>query len=231
MRRTSLQLDDLEVTLIGAGRSGSLIAPVLAMLGVRLRLYDPDRLGPENSGKQLYRRADIAARRVKVAVLSRQVRAFVPGARVAAHAERFGPEPGQRRTGILVFAVDTMAERRRMWQALRHDPDLVFLADVRLGPGQVRLHEVHPDRPDDVAIYEASLHEDPAAGDAACSDASTAHAAAAAAALVGGALSGFVDRIARPRWVAVDLNRAQWLAEPRPQEDEVVLVPELGGLQ
>lgn len=225
--RTTLQVQDVEVTVVGAGRSGSLIAPVLAMLGLRLRLYDPDALGPENQGKQLYRRADVAARRVKVAALRSFVKAVVPGAEVVAHAERFGPDAGQRRSGFVVVAVDTMRERRRIWEALRHDPHLLLYLDVRLGPGQVRLHEVHPERVGDTADYEASLHADPA-GDVGCADDSTAHASAAAAALVGGALCAFVERVPRPRWVAVDLNRAQWLAEPCVADS---FAPELGGLQ
>jgi hypothetical protein len=89
----------------------------------------------------------------------------------------------------------------------------VLLLDVRLGPGCVRLHEVRLQRHGDAAEYEASLHDDPEEPSLpACAQDSTAHAAAAAGALVGGALCAFVDGAMRPRWIAVDLDRAHWAA-------------------
>jgi len=214
MRRLSA-VQDLEVTLVGAGRSGSFVAMVLAMLGAGVRLYDPDALGPENQGKQLYRRPDVAARRPKVRALRSLLRAVVPGARVRGHAERFDGAPVQARSPIVVVTVDTMHERRRIWEALGGAPDLLLFLDVRLGPGQVRLHEVRAGEPEDAEEYAASLHADPQAGTPACDQAASAHAAAAAAALVGGALAAWADGLPRPRWIGLDLDRAQWTAGRR----------------
>jgi len=210
-----LALSDLEVTLVGAGRSGSQIALILAMLGVRLRVYDFDRLGPENQGRQLYRRSDVVARREKVRALRRLVRAIVPWAVFRAHAERFEAGPEHPHSPIVVVAVDTMAERRALWDRLADTAGLCLLIDARLGRGQLRLHEVFLDQPAAVTDYEASLHDDPADGDAAvCGEDASVHAAAAAAALVAGALRAFVAGWPRPAWTAVDLDRAQWLSGP-----------------
>jgi hypothetical protein len=208
------RLEDLEVTLVGAGRSGSFIALVLAMLGVHVRVYDPDVLGPENQGRQLYRKCDITAARPKAEALRRVVRSMVPWARITGHATAFTGRADQVRSAIVVIAVDTMHERRRIWEVLREAPNMLLLVDVRLGPGQVRLHEVRFDAPGDADDYETSLHGDPIGEQLACRDESSAHAAAAAAALVGGAISGWHAGEARSRWIAVDLDRPQWAAAP-----------------
>jgi hypothetical protein len=102
----------------------------------------------------------------------------------------------------------------------------MLLIDVRLGAGLLRQHEVHLDRPGEVADYAASLHEDPDAADLVCAQEATAHAAAAAAALVGGALRAFVLGVDRPCWTAFDLDRAQWHVGPR-NGDEVCVDEEV----
>jgi hypothetical protein len=212
---TSLTREECTVTLVGAGRSGGHIARTVAMLGFPLHLYDFDRLGPENLGRQLYRRRDIAAARPKVRALRAEVRAVVPGAVVHVHPERFTAARTQAWSPCLVVAVDSMRERRALWGRLHEDPHWVLLLDVRIGPATVRLHEVRPAAPGDREDYEASLYGDPdPAGPPPCGQESTAHAAAAAAALVSGALCAFVDGSVRPRWIAVDLDRAHWAAGP-----------------
>lgn len=207
-------LQDLEITVIGAGRSGSFITLVLAMLGVRVRVYDPDALGPENQGRQLYRRCDIRARRPKVRALRQVVRSVVPWAKISTHDTTFTGHSGQQRSAIVVIAVDTMQVRRQIWEALRDSSSLLLLVDVRLGPGQVRLHEVRFDCEGDIEDYEASLHTDPVGDAPACAQETTAHASAAAAALVAGAVAGWHDCRPRSRWVAIDLDRSQWAAAP-----------------
>jgi hypothetical protein len=210
MRGSTLGRDEVEVTLVGAGRSGSQIALVAAMLGFPLRIYDPDRLGPENQGLQFYRRVDVARRRPKVRALGSLVRAIVPTAVLRIHPERFTGV--DLRSPVVVVAVDSLHERRALWNGLRESRGLLLLLDARIGPGVVRLHALQPGRAPERSDYEASLAGDEPAGPPACGQDDSAHAAAAAAALVGGALCAFVDRRARPPWVALDLDRAQWCA-------------------
>ncbi len=223
--RDVLRLDQVEVTLVGAGRAGSQVALVLAMLGLELRIYDHDRLGPENQGLQLYRKRDVSAGRRKVRALRGLLRAVVPACRVHTHALRFEAGPHQPRSPIVVLAVDTMATRRRLWEKLKTQPGVLLLLDVRLGRGLLRLHEVRPDDAEDVATYEASLHDDASAATADCSDEATTHAAAAAAALVGGALRAFVHGLPRPRWIAVDLDRALWVTGQRTERAGELMGP------
>jgi ThiF family protein len=210
-----LQVSDVEVTVVGAGRAGSQIALVLAMLGLRLRLYDGDRLGAENQGLQLYRKRDVVAGRKKVTALRGLLQAIVPGSRVCVHPVRFTAGPRQPRSPLVVLAVDTMAARRLLWEQLRGDAGLLLLLDLRLGRGLLRLHEVRPGDPEDVAAYEASLCDDSAAAPGDCSDEAATHAAAAGAALVGGAVRAFVEGLPHPRWIGLDLDRALWASGPR----------------
>jgi hypothetical protein len=210
-----LRLDNLEVTLVGAGRAGSQIALVLAMMGVPIRLYDGDRLGPENQGLQLYRQRDVRAGRKKVMALRGLLQAIVPGCRVHVHPVWFEANETQTRSPIVIFAVDTMATRRRLWERLRAQEGLVLLLDVRLGRGLLRLHEVNPADDDDVRAYQASLYDDETAAPDDCDDEASTYPAAAAAALVAGSLRAFIDGLPRPRWIGFDLDRALWAAGQR----------------
>ena len=213
MNGTSLSRGEVEVTIVGAGRSGSQVALVAAMLGFPLRLYDFDRLEPRNQGRQLYAAHEVASGSSKVLALQILVRSVVPEARIAVHAERFEARADQPRSPVVVLAVDSMQERRHVWEGLRDAEDVLLLVDVRIGDAQVRLHEVERRRDGDGDEYARSLHDDPIViGPAPCVQDSTAHAASAAAALVGGALCAFVDGTPRPRWVTVDLDRAHWCA-------------------
>ena len=213
MPGTSLGRDEVEITLVGAGRSGAQIALVAVMLGFPLGIYDFDRLEPENQGRQLHTAAEIAARREKVVALRALLRAFVPDARVATHCDRFEGRADQPRSPVVVLAVDSMRERRHVWDALADAPDVLLVLDVRIGAAQVRLHEVQRGRQGDLEEYARSLHDDPVdSAPAPCAQDSTAHAAAAAAALVGGALCAFVDGTPRPRWSVIDLDRAHFCA-------------------
>jgi len=222
-----LRLEDLEVTLVGAGRAGSQIALVLTMLGIPVRLYDGDRLGPENQGLQLYRQRDVRAGRKKVMALRRLLQSIVPGCRIHAHPVWFEASAAQACSPIVIFAVDTMATRRTLWERLRQQADLVLLIDVRLGRGLLRLHEVRLQDAIDVAAYEASLCDDDVALPDDCYDEAATHPAAAAAALVGGSLRAFIEGLPRPRWIGIDLDRALWAAGRRAQE-EPAAAPEKG---
>lgn len=210
--RDVLHLSDVEVTVVGAGRAGSMIALVCGMLGVPLRVYDADRLGPENQGLQVYPKDDVVAGRHKVQALRRLVQSIAPNTPVRVHEVMFEARPEQVRSPLVILAVDTMATRQRLWKALKSQPGTLRVLDVRLGRALVQLHDVRPDEPQDVADYEASLYDDATAAADDCTDEATSHAAAAAAALVGGAVRAFVEGLPRPRFIGLDLDRAVWAA-------------------
>ena len=208
--RDVLHLHDVEVTVVGAGRAGSMIALVCGMLGIAVRVYDADRLGPENQGLQVYRKKDVVAGRHKVHALRGLVQSIAPAAPVRVHEVMFEARADQPCSPIVIVAVDTMETRRRLWNALKDQPGVLRVLDVRLGRALVQLHDVRPQAPDDVSTYEASLYDDAAAAADDCTDEATSHAAAAAAALVGGAVRAFVEGLARPRFIGLDVDRALW---------------------
>jgi hypothetical protein len=201
--RDVLHLQDIEATIVGAGRAGSMIALVCGMLGIAVRVYDADRLGPENQGLQVYHKQD---------VLRGLVQSIAPNTPVRVHETTFEAKPDQPRSPIVIVAVDTMETRRRLWNALKDQPGVLRVLDVRLGRALVQLHDVRPQEPDDVSAYEASLYDDASAAADDCTDAATSHAAAAAAALVGGAVRAFVEGLPRPRFIGLDVDRALWAA-------------------
>lgn len=163
------------VHIIGLGAVGSYLAIALAKLGVDpLHLYDPETVGPENVGPQLYGPIDVG--RPKAAALAAHIEALTAVTAVA-HVERVVTRHDLK--GVVVLAVDTMQDRRRIFETSLHErPAVRWLVDVRVGfttdgpRGAVGLlFTVQPGEPQDVQVYRRSLHNDSTALPAGCEDA------------------------------------------------------------
>lgn len=152
------------VSIIGVGGIGSPVALALAKMGCRrLTLYDPDRVEAHNLPNQLYRLRDIG--RPKVEALAELLREH---AAVEA-LPRQETVAGQRLTGVVISAVDSMAARATIWhQSVRFRGAVPLYIDARMG-GQVgRLLSVRPSDPDQVRFYEHTLYADEAAMEDPC---------------------------------------------------------------
>jgi hypothetical protein len=161
-----LPLDKLGVpiTVIGAGAVGSFAILTLAKMGFRnLTVHDDDSVTESNISAQFYRLADLG--QPKAAALADLVQSF-EGIDIRAVPQRFD---GGRLSGIVVGAVDSMASRRVVWNAVRFDPEVRLLICSRMGGMVSTVRAVRPCDPGDVRRYAATLHSD----DEACQESCT----------------------------------------------------------
>ena len=110
---------DATIVLVGCGGTGGFLAEALArlLLGRRARLFlvDPDRVGPENLGRQAFRKADLG--RFKAEVLAERLAADFAceaGYSVLPYEARVHTAAFDRpsRLGLVIGAVDNAAARR-----------------------------------------------------------------------------------------------------------------------
>jgi tRNA A37 threonylcarbamoyladenosine dehydratase len=97
------------VVVLGIGGVGSFAAEALARAGVGwLTLVDGERIEPTNANRQLHA-LEGEVGQLKAEVMAARLRRAVPGARVEAACERYGPESAERLVGAgASFVVDAM---------------------------------------------------------------------------------------------------------------------------
>lgn len=152
-----LPLDRLGVpiTVIGAGAVGSFTTLTLAKMGFsNLTVYDDDDVDSHNLPNQMYRLEDLGRR--KTDALADLVRSF-EGIEIRTIPSRFD---GGRLSGIVIGAVDSMASRQVIWNAVRFDPAVTLFMDARMGGLVSIVRPVRPTNAGDVRRYEVSLHGD-----------------------------------------------------------------------
>jgi len=117
------------VTIIGCGGIGSRTAEVLAAMGIpKLELWDADEVEEANLGPQLYHGQQLGTK--KASALAANILRYNQPA-LSLHQERYTAQPLQ---GIVVLAVDSLAERKRIYGViLRRYPSVQLLIDARMG--------------------------------------------------------------------------------------------------
>jgi hypothetical protein len=141
-RRAWGQLCGLSVTVIGCGRSGALLAGVLARAGVhRLILVDPDRVEPHNLGETLGLSGE-SLHRCKAEAVADEGRRQSPWPRpcvepVGASVVSLRALDAVKRADVLVCAVDNAAARLHVacLAALYLRPMLDLGTGIPLGGG------------------------------------------------------------------------------------------------
>ena len=152
-----LPLDKLDVpiTVIGAGAVGSFTTLTLAKMGCsNLTVFDDDIVSEHNLPNQFFRLEDLGKR--KVEALADLIRSF-EGIEITTVPRRFD---GGRLSGIVIGAVDSMASRQLIWNAVRFDPGVRVFIDARMGGLVSIVRPVRPCDAGDVRRYEATLHAD-----------------------------------------------------------------------
>lgn len=204
---------DTRISIVGAGAIGSFTALGLLKMGFRnLILWDHDVVAVENIGTQLYGHADIGKPKVqalkawleKAGPENTRGRAFriTPIHRrwTLAKEERFDDDDNsyeeweRNEEGIVIFAVDSMAARKEIWDSIRafnfdsdHDYQVAWVVDARMGAEHLSLYTMKPgvDGVDpDGETYRKSLYSDENALQEPCTAAGTAYTAFAAATVV-----------------------------------------------
>lgn len=214
-----LSLEDTEgvhVDVVGAGALGGAVLMCLGKMGFgrrgRLTVTDFDLCEPHNVPNQWFRPGDAAVRRAKVDAVA-DTAFWVLGTAVSPVEARFTGDEERPVGPVVVLAVDTLAERRAIWQRLRERADVRLVVDVRAGAEVVEVQSVATDR-DDPADYEAGLAAEPF--EEACTRRAVFYGALGAAALAGSVVRAWVKGEPFPRRVTLDL-RNFWIDAAAPR--------------
>jgi hypothetical protein len=144
---------NVPVTIIGAGATGSFTALSLAKMGVHdLTVFDYDSVEEHNLPNQFYRTGDVG--RPKVYALREIIEDF-EGITIKARNEKYR---GQRLSGIVIVAVDSMDARIHIWKFVKDNPDIKLFIDSRMGAEVMKIYSLNPADLYECRNYEASLY-------------------------------------------------------------------------
>ena len=147
------RLQKAEVIVIGAGAVGSFTAFTLAKMGIgKITVYDDDAVTEHNLPNQMFQVADIG--KSKVYAIRDTIQDF-HGVEIDAVKENY---TDQALSGIVIVAVDSMDVRLKIWEKVRYNSSISLFIDSRMGAEVGRIITVNPTDPDDVALYESTLH-------------------------------------------------------------------------
>jgi len=157
-------MDGLSFILIGAGGIGSVVGLILVKMGVTdLTVYDPDVIEEHNIPNQTYRLSDVG--RPKVEALAEVCRDFA-GVEIKTRQEMF--TDSTLASGVVISGVDSMESRMKIWRTVRYNPRALSYIEGRMGAQEGRVYTVTPHDPDQVRLYEATLHGDAEAEELPC---------------------------------------------------------------
>ena len=166
---------DHPVTIIGAGATGSWLALMLAKLGItNIAVWDFDVVKEHNIPNQAYSYANYDSEDLygfinmpKVEALQEIIRAHTGADKyITVYNQAF---TNQRLAGIVFLMVDSMAERKRIWESsIRMKPNVKLLVEPRMGLDMGRIYNVIPTDLNHVQAWEDTLYDDDTAEVSAC---------------------------------------------------------------
>lgn len=174
------------IILIGAGGVGSTTALALAKTGFSdLTVFDPDKVEAHNLPSQLYIPAQVNM--PKVIALNHAINHFTTN-NITAKAELWNGDTAP----IMICAVDSMATRKEIYEALKSQYGVFFYVEARMGAELMRIYAGQPADPDFQKRYEKTLYSDDEANPAPC----TARAIAYNTLVIGGIIASLVKHYA-----------------------------------
>lgn len=150
---------------IGAGGIGSAAALALGKLGVaEMTIYDHDTLEVHNIGNQFLPETFIG--KPKVHALAALMTVMAPDARFVMTSEKWH---GQCFGQVMIVAVDSMATRQMIFEAVVAQGDCEILIDARMGAETLRLYTIALTDPEQATFYARTLYPDAEAVQEPCS--------------------------------------------------------------
>ena len=141
------------ITVIGAGAIGSAAVVTLAKMGCAdITVWDDDLLEEINVSNQLCKPSMTG--RPKVEAL-RELAIDLTDVVIDVDQRRYR---GQRLSGVVIVAVDSMGSRQDVWRRVKSNPEVPLLIDARMGAEFARIYAVRPTDPDHVGFYESNLY-------------------------------------------------------------------------
>lgn len=152
------------ITIIGAGATGSWVALALAKLGIQdITVYDFDVIEEHNIANQAYALYDVGDTKVKA--LYHQIK-NITETQIKIHEEKF---TNQRLSGIVFLMVDSMEQRKLIWEnSIKMKTAVQLLIEPRMGLDVGRVYNVEPTNLTHVKRYEDTYYTDEEAEVSAC---------------------------------------------------------------
>ena len=154
------------INIIGAGATGSWLALYFAKLGVsgdQIHVWDFDAVESHNVPNQLYGMHNVGENK---ALALRELIQQQTGTKINVSNEKF--EQG-RLSGYVYLMVDSMAERKRIWEeSIKMKSAVKLLIEPRMGLHVGRVYNVEPMNLTHVRAYEACYYPDDVAEESAC---------------------------------------------------------------
>lgn len=205
------KLKHFQFTVIGAGGIGSAVALVLSKMGVdvkKMTIYDPDTVAEHNLPNQMFLAEHLNL--PKVEALKSVIERFVGEAPVVHQEAITGTE---LLTGVVIAAVDSIEARKAIWEALRLNARCPLYIDARMGGLAGVIYSIRPHNPDDVELYESSLHEASSAVEEPCTARAIIFNTWLVAALVANQIRKYIVKEPFSRVISFDLRHPQQLLE------------------
>lgn len=146
---------NIEVTIIGAGSTGSFVGLNLAKMGIKnIKIIDFDKVEAHNIPNQFYRTLDI--NKPKVEALKEIIKDFT-GLEIEAENIKVDEDYNLdlNMKSLFIFCVDNMEARKLIFNKLKDFP--IKLIDTRFGGEGFSIHVVDLMNEDDIKDFEKSL--------------------------------------------------------------------------
>lgn len=154
------------INIIGAGATGSWLALILTKLGIKgeqINVWDFDAIEEHNIANQAFKIEQIGESKVHAIQnnIHRQT-----GTTIEVRDAKYEQ---QRLAGYVFLMVDTMAERKRIWeQAIKRKSAIKLLIEPRMGLKVSRVYNVIPTDANQIEEYEETFYSDDDAEQSAC---------------------------------------------------------------
>jgi hypothetical protein len=152
------------ITIIGAGATGSWIALSLAKLGIEdITVWDFDKVEAHNIPNQAYGIHDVDKPKVKALY---ELIQYETKTEINIKPQKY---TNQRLSGIVIMQVDSMSERKRIWEtSIKMKPSVKLLIETRLGMDCGRVYNVEPTNLEHIKKYEQTFYSDEESEVSAC---------------------------------------------------------------
>jgi molybdopterin/thiamine biosynthesis adenylyltransferase len=144
------------ITIIGAGATGSWLAMMLAKLGiVDVTVYDFDKVEEHNVPNQAFDLRFIGEPKVEALF------DMVNNSTGTALNVKNEPFRTGRLHGVVFLMVDSMSERKRIWEScIKYKNNVKLLVEPRMGLDGCRVYNVDPMNPTHIKRYEDTYYKD-----------------------------------------------------------------------
>lgn len=179
------------ILIIGAGGIGSWTALTLAKMGcTNLMVQDFDLVEPHNLPSQLYKPSQVGV--FKVDALHENI-LDLTGTSITPINARFPDEQLPGIPTMVISAVDSMEQRKKIWAELKKSSSWDCYIDMRMGGEVLRILVVNPLYQPSVDKYEKSINTKAVVSDEPC----TARAIVYNTQMAGGLVANIVKKFAK----------------------------------